>query len=210
MATFGSYSWDEAAFRTLNLAGSAQATDALMVGLTLASTAYVLGALAVPLGWRGHRERAFDLLVLIVLTLLATEAIKFAIGRPRPCEVLAGVQTIGGFGCDAEFDPAFPSGHTSRAFAVALFAGIHFRWRFGCAAMGFAALAGLSRIYLGVHWPTDAIGGAALGVGMGLLVAFVVARIPAYVRLRARVIDSVARLIRRMRPTSRRGDRGPR
>jgi membrane-associated phospholipid phosphatase len=87
---------------------------------------------------------------------------KELIARPRPAAVLDGLELredIGGLG--------FPSGHTAMAFALA--AALHpilprrLRW----VAWALAAAVGLARMYVGVHWPMDVVGGAALGVAIG-------------------------------------------
>src|SRR6266511_6375475 len=109
---------DEMLFHLLNLAGSNPIADAFMIVVTTLGAAYLLGLVAVPLWWQGRREAAFDLLVLLGITVVVTEAIKFAVGRPRPCDVLTSFRNLAGYGCDAEFDPSFPSGHASLAFAV--------------------------------------------------------------------------------------------
>lgn len=190
---------DEALLRGVNLAGTNGFLDILMVFFSIASASYVVVWLMVPLWWRGLREAAFDFLILLAITMLVTEAIKFATGRPRPCEpgVLSNVRTIAGFGCEAQFDPAFPSGHASRAAALAVFLGIRFRWRAGVPASLFVAVAGLSRIYLGVHWPSDVFGGVALGIGLALVLEWTSRRSPGYARIRRQIVEAIPHLPRR-------------
>jgi len=182
---------DEMLFHLLNLAGSNPIADAFMIVVTTLGAAYLLALVAVPLWWQGRREAAFDLLVLLGITVVVTEAIKFAVGRPRPCDVLASFRNLAGYGCDVEFDPSFPSGHASRAFAFAMFIAFRFRGRVGGAAFAFAFLVGLSRIYLGVHWPSDVLAGALLGVALAIAIEVMSRRSDRYRRLRSRVLSKI-------------------
>ena len=61
----------------------------------------------------------------------------------------------------------FPSGHTTMAFTIAalLHPVIPRRWR--PLLWVLAAGVGLGRMYVGVHWPADVVGGAALGIAIG-------------------------------------------
>ena len=67
-------------------------------------------------------------------------------------------------------DNGFPSDHALVSFAVAggLFA---WRWMAGLAVSIVAAFIGIARIFVGVHWPLDIVGGAAIGILAGELVA---------------------------------------
>lgn len=186
--------WDEAIFRALNLAGTNAVLDLLMVAFTDLALPYVLPLLAIPLWWKGRREEAFDLLVLLVVVVVATEVLKYVFDRARPCDVLPNVHLLYPGACAAEGDPALPSGHASRIFAVAAFLSLYFKWPVKVSAFAVAAVSGISRIYLGVHWPTDVLAGAALGIAAALVYFMATERWKAYGRLRARVIKAVAGL----------------
>ena len=72
-------------------------------------------------------------------------------------------------------DPSFPSGHTAVSFAAAtaIYA-IDKKW--GIAAYVFAVVMGFSRLYLGVHFPLDVLGGAVVGTVAAKLVLVAFAR----------------------------------
>lgn len=67
---------------------------------------------------------------------------------------------------------SFPSGHTTAAFSIGVSVTLAFSqlWFF---AIIIASLVGFSRIYLGVHYPTDVIAGVVVGVGVTLLINFI-------------------------------------
>lgn len=120
-----------------------------------------LGILFLLLGvkrkvWR--QRGALLLLSLAVDALLCNVLLKPLVGRTRPYELLGYELLIPPMN-----DPSFPSGHTAASFAAAtaLFA-MNRRW--GIAAYVFAAVMGFSRLYLGVHFPTDVLAGAAVGI----------------------------------------------
>lgn len=65
---------------------------------------------------------------------------------------------------------SFPSGHTTAAFASATALTLSYReWYVAVPAYAYAGLVGYSRMRLGVHYPSDVLCGAILGVGTGLL-----------------------------------------
>jgi len=98
----------------------------------------------------------------------AEDVLKNAIARDRPCRAIEGIRLI--THCPRSY--SMPSGHAISSFAFA--APIFFLsrdfltmpWR-ACPLM-LASLIAFSRIYLGVHYPTDAVAGTILGVGIGL------------------------------------------
>jgi undecaprenyl-diphosphatase len=103
---------------------------------------------------------------LAAATLLATglsQALKRSLTRARPDVSIAGFEALA-----ANPDRfSFPSGHTSAAFGVAVaFAGEPSG--LGPLALLLAVGIGLSRVYLGAHYPLDVGAGAALGVVAGL------------------------------------------
>jgi undecaprenyl-diphosphatase len=108
-------------------------------------------------------------LFAFAVDLAAYVLIKRSVRRPRPFQALAGLVNL-------VVPPdtfSFPSGHTAGAFLVAiLIAFCHPLWLVPLCS--WAALVGISRIFLCVHYPTDVVAGACLGIlsaRFGLLLA---------------------------------------
>jgi membrane-associated phospholipid phosphatase len=89
-------------------------------------------------------------------------AVKLAVRRPRP--ELAGLPPLGG----APSSLSFPSAHAFSSFAVAT--AMTRVDPLGAIAFGLAVALALGRPYLGMHYPSDVLAGALLGVALGLVV----------------------------------------
>ena len=105
------------------------------------------------------RAAAWRMILAVALTYAVSDLIlKPAFDRSRPYHVDAGITVI-----DAKPDTsAFPSGHAAMAVAGAI-AGSRLIPYSAWFWWPLAAVIAVSRIYIGVHWPTDVVAGAALG-----------------------------------------------
>lgn len=85
--------------------------------------------------------------------------LKNIIARTRPYEVVEGLNRIIG----AQSDYSFPSGHSGASFAVAVVMFMEMPKKYGVPALIAATLIALSRLYVGVHYPSDVIAGILTG-----------------------------------------------
>ena len=106
----------------------------------------------------------------VIEALGITMAMKYTFDRQRPYEkypdLIHPVST--------EPDPSFPSGHTAAAFSLATSLSITYpKWYVIAPSAVWACGVGLSRINQGVHYPSDVLTGAAIGVGCAFVNVYV-------------------------------------
>ena len=122
--------------------------------------------------FRPTRRAGFSALCAMLIGLVVVNfTIKPLVSRPRPWLVIGHFENL-----VPEKDPnSFPSGQTNAAFAFALAVCMSApkRWM-KIAAVCAAAVMGLSRLYVGVHFPSDVLVGALTGSLCGLAGAWVV------------------------------------
>ena len=163
-------SLDTALFHFINGTLSNPFFDWLMPVLSGRGVPWLIAVIiAVPgvIFWGSARLRICSLLMLLVVALgdpLVIGTIRNAIGRHRPCIGLNDV--IDRLGCTGS--GSMPSAHAANTFAVAIIAFLFYR-RSGWVLFPLAASVAFSRVYCGVHYPSDVTVGAVLGAGYAIV-----------------------------------------
>lgn len=163
--SFGS-KLDDLVFLFLNKhAPRSRFVDDLMVVFTQIGnglTAFLLAGLYFLLK---QRIFAFQFLLGTVTLWLIVELTKLLVGRKRPYFVMDTMRIVG----SKAIGFSFPSGHTSQAFFMATIFSQSFNmpWYLILVMYVLAVITGITRIYLGAHYPRDVIAGAFLGTIWG-------------------------------------------
>ncbi len=161
--------------------GASPTLDVLMVGIsTVTSYAaiWLISAFVMTCSPRYRRMGVAVIVSVAVVSLVVDMIMKPYFDRVRPFEV-TGFPLI----VDVPTSESFPSGHTAYSFAAATAILIYDR-RLGIVAMILACLTGFSRMYLYVHWPTDVLAGAVVGVMVAVACVWFMSRyIPYYMGL---------------------------
>jgi len=143
--------WLNDAMRDVTALGSTSVLTIVVVG--------VAGYLAVS----GLRHAAAMVLGSVALGVLLSTSLKAAFSRPRPTFIPPDLLV---------FTASFPSGHATLSAVVYLTLGallcrtqssLAVKTYILCFAMFLTGIVGLSRVYLGVHWPTDVVAGWLVG-----------------------------------------------
>jgi undecaprenyl-diphosphatase len=156
--------WDTALFFFLNVKVQNGFLDFLMPILTnLNYWRIPLALMAIALAIFGKRRGRIAIALLIigiaVSDQICNSLIKPLVGRLRPCNALENVRLL--VNCTRSF--SFPSSHATNMFTGTLILSyVYPRWKI--VLLFIAALVAYSRIYVGVHYPLDAVGGMFLGI----------------------------------------------
>ena len=102
--------------------------------------------------------------------IINNNIVKNIVQRPRPFVTFTDLQII--IPTPSEF--SFPSGHTSSSFAAAAVFYRHLPKKLGLPAVILAGLIGFSRLYVGVHYPTDVIAGVLMGILLSYMAEYLV------------------------------------
>lgn len=131
------------------------------------------------------RRIGFVMLMAIVIDItLANGILKHLAARPRPFAEFADIIPL----IARPSDFSFPSGHTACSFAAAFTLWHLSSKKYGLFALVLASLIAFSRLYLGVHFPSDVMG--------GILIGFIASRLALYIENKFFLYERLCRMIR--------------
>jgi undecaprenyl-diphosphatase len=167
------YSIDKSLFIFINQTLANPVFDLIMRPITDWNQSWfgwgIFAVLWLLLFWKGGRKGRTVCLLLIpmigITDQFSSTYLKYYFQRPRPCHEINGVAIIQNIHllvpCGSGY--SFPSSHAANNFALAGFASYYYR-RWTWAYFLYAGIMGFSRISVGVHYPSDVLGGAFIGI----------------------------------------------
>lgn len=150
------------AFRAIHVGWHSPVLDILFLVFSYIGLGQVQAIVAIALLFRrDSRYYVLPLLATLLGAFFSSQIPKKLLERERPSNLLIATPQ------ESWLANSFPSGHTTSAFAFA-FMLLYITWGtkrawIGILALSCAVMVGLSRIYRGVHWPSDVIAGACFG-----------------------------------------------
>lgn len=123
--------------------------------------------------WHPYRRVGVTAIVAMLFSFLFNNLLlKNVVSRTRPYEVVEGLTLL----VAPATDFSFPSGHSATSFAAAVVFTKLFGWRKGVWFLALALCISLSRLYVGIHYPTDVLFGIVSGALMGVIGVWAVGR----------------------------------
>jgi membrane-associated phospholipid phosphatase len=159
---------DDWAFLFFNMRGSRPIwLDRMMLGFTQIGNGFTALGIAVVLFFTNDHLLSYQLILGSLALWLMVVSMKFLIHRSRPFIRVTQARIVG----RRANGQSFPSGHTSQAFFTAMLMAQYFHASIWVIILLYAAaiLVGITRMYVGAHYPRDVLAGAILGSAWGLL-----------------------------------------
>ena len=141
--------------------------DRTMLAITELGNGIVTIAIALILFFAVDHQLAYKFILGTLTLWLIVELMKVSIRRPRPFSRLTDARTVG----TPAKGKSFPSGHTSQAFYIATLLLQYFHAGIFLTIVLYlvALLVGITRMYMGMHYPRDVLAGAILGTCWGFV-----------------------------------------
>lgn len=147
--------------------------DNLMIFITSLGNGgmiWIVATIVLLIPKKTRKAGIMSAVALLGSLIINNNIVKNIVQRPRPFVTFTDLQII--IPTPSEF--SFPSGHTSSSFAAAAVFYRHLPKKFGIPSVVLAGLIGFSRLYVGVHYPTDVIAGVLMGILLSYLAEFLV------------------------------------
>lgn len=167
-------SWDRELFYWINHGWAHPFLDPFFIFWTEKRNFIIPAILVVVwMFWKGGSKGRRVIMALVLGVLLtdqvSSHVVKPMVHRLRPCVALSDARTPYG----KTTSLSFPSSHASNIAGVMMILSLAYPGWWRVLFVSVALLVGLSRIYLGVHYPGDVFGGYVLGVLLGMLAWYV-------------------------------------
>jgi len=170
----GLYTKDLNTLRIFNNSIKCKFLDKVMPIITyIGSATFTISTclMIIGIGNEGLRKIGIQALIALALSHLFVRLLKTSVGRLRPKDVLPDINTF-----DIALDYySFPSGHTTAVFAIATTLSLNLPI-LAAICIPVALAVAISRLYLGVHYPSDVLVGMAVAVLSSVVLQFIINR----------------------------------